>query len=119
MKREKNLETMLVITVGLLVLHVVFKEKNILIGALIIGLIGVFSDFLSDKITWAWLKIAEVMGRISSTILLSVVFFVFLMPIAFLFRLTRKDLLKLKSPEGTVYQERNHLFVAKDLENVW
>ena len=119
MKREKNLETMLVITVGLLVLHVVFKTKALLIASLVIGLIGVFSDFLSDKINWLWTKFAQFLGNINAKILLSAIFFVFLTPIAFLFKLTKKDNLKLKAQKGTVYEERNHLYVAKDLENVW
>lgn len=124
MKREKNLETMLVITVGMLVLYFVFREKtwsnNLLIASLVIGLIGVFSDFLSEKVAWVWGKIAHYLGTFNSYVLLSVIFFVFLTPVAFLFKLTRKDSLKLKAQKnGTVYEERNHLYVAKDVENVW
>jgi len=106
MKREKNLETMLVITVGMLVLYFVFREKtwanNLLIASLVIGLI------------------AHYLGTFNSYVLLSIIFFVFLTPVAFLFKLTRKDSLKLKAQKnGTVYEERNHLYVAKDVENVW
>lgn len=124
MKREKNLETMLVITVGMLVLYFVFREKtwsnNLLITSLVIGLIGVFSDFLSEKVAWVWGKIAHYLGTFNSYVLLSIIFFVFLTPVAFLFKLTRKDSLKLKAQKnGTVYEERNHLYVAKDVENVW
>ncbi|PWK26352.1 hypothetical protein LV89_02523 [Arcicella aurantiaca] len=124
MKREKNLETMLVITVGMLVLYFVFREKtwanNLLIASLVIGLIGVFSDFLSEKVAWVWGKIAHYLGTFNSYVLLSIIFFVFLTPVAFLFKLTRKDSLKLKAQKnGTVYEERNHLYVAKDVENVW
>jgi polyferredoxin len=124
MKREKNLETMLVITVGMLVLYFIFKSKSwsnyLLITSLVIGLIGVFSDFLSEKVAWVWGKIAHILGTFNSYVLLSVIFFVFLTPVAFLFKLTRKDSLKLKAQKnGTVYEERNHLYVAKDLENVW
>lgn len=115
---------MLVITVGMLVLFFVFKQKTwgsyFLTTSLVIGLIGVFSNFLSEKVAWVWGKIAHIMGTFNSYVLLSVIFFVFLTPVAFLFKLTRKDLLKLKAQKnGTVYEERNHLYVAKDLENVW
>jgi Saxitoxin biosynthesis operon protein SxtJ len=124
MKREKTIETMLVITVGMLVLYFVFKHKAwgnyFLIASLVMGLIGVFSNFLSEKVAWVWGKIAHIMGTFNSYVLLSIIFFVFLTPVAFLFKLTRKDLLKLKAQKnGTVYEERNHLYVAKDLENVW
>ena len=123
MKREKNLEAMLVITVGMLVLYFIFRQKTwsnyLLITSLVIGLIGVFSDFLSDKIAWAWGKFAHILGTFNSYWLLTVIFFVFLTPVAFLFKLTRKDNLKLKVQKDTVYEERNHLYEAKDLENVW
>ena len=123
MKREKNLEAMLVITVGMLVLYFIFRQKTwsnyLLVTSLVIGLIGVFSDFLSDKIAWAWGKFAHILGTFNSYWLLTVIFFVFLTPVAFLFKLTRKDNLKLKVQKDTVYEERNHLYEAKDLENVW
>jgi polyferredoxin len=124
MKREKTIETMLVITVGMLVLYYFFREKSwanyLLYTSLAMGLIGVFSNFLSEKVAWVWGKIAHIMGTFNSYVLLSIIFFVFLTPVAFLFKLTRKDSLKLKAQKnGTVYEERNHLYVAKDLENVW
>ena len=124
MKREKTIETMLVITVGMLVLYFVFRQRTwgnyFLIASLIFGLIGVFSNFLSEQVAWVWGKIAHYLGTFNSYVLLSVVFFVFLTPVAFLYKLTRKDTLKLKAQKnGTVYEERNHLYVAKDLENVW
>lgn len=113
---------MLVITVGLLVLHLIFKKPWLLTAALVLGLIGVFSNFLSEKITLGWMKIAEVLGRINATILLSVVFFLFLTPIAFIRRLfSKKDTLHLHDARNTptVYEERNHTYTAKDLENTW
>ena len=124
MKREKTIETMLVITVGMLVLHFVFKEKTgesyFLTASLIFGLIGVFSNFLSEQVSWVWGKIAHILGTFNSYVLLSIVFFIFLTPVAFLYKLTRKDTLRLKvQKNGTVYEERNHLYVPKDLENVW
>ena len=124
MKREKTIETMLVITVGMMVLHFVFKEKTgesyFLTASLIFGLIGVFSNFLSEQVSWVWGKIAHILGTFNSYVLLSIVFFIFLTPVAFLYKLTRKDTLRLKvQKNGTVYEERNHLYVPKDLENVW
>jgi len=122
LKRERTLETMLVITVGLLVLHLIFKKPWLLTAALVLGLIGVFSNFLSEKITLGWMKFAEVLGRINAAILLSVVFFLFVTPIAFVRKLfTRKDTLHLHDARTapTLYEERNHAYEAKDLENTW
>ncbi len=113
---------MLVITVGLLVFYLIFKKPWLLTAALVLGLIGVFSNYLSEKITLGWMKIAEVLGRINATILLSVVFFLFVTPIAFLRKvLTKKDALYLRDARNqpSIYEERNHAYTAKDLENTW
>jgi len=52
---------------------------------------------------------------------LTIIFFVFLTPIALLMRLVKKaDNLKLKPQTGdSVYDTRNHTYVAKDLSNIW
>jgi len=55
--------------------------------ALILGILGVFSDFMAEKFEWVWLKIAEILGRISSTILLS---FIFLTPLSLLMKGLKK-----------------------------
>ncbi len=122
MKREKTLETMLVITVGLLVLFLLFKKPWLLTAAVVIGLTGVFSNYLSEKITLGWTKFAEVLGRINAAVLLSAVFFLFVTPIALLRKLLGgKDTLYLRDARKapSIYEERNHAYEAKDLENTW
>lgn len=134
MKQQNTKEIVLTIVVGLLVFLYFFMPKGLLsnaeprgsllqglfIAALVIGVLGVFSDFIAEKIAWVWLKFAEILGRINSTILLSLVFFIFLTPIALLMRIFKKeDALKLKKPGASAYDERNHTYEKKDLENTW
>lgn len=119
MKREKNLETMLVITVGFLVIYLFTKNNIFLTISLVAGLIGIFSNFLSSKVTWVWNKIAHYLGLINGTILLSIIFFIILTPIAFLYKLLKKDTLKLSKQNGSIYSERNHTYQSNDLKNVW
>ncbi len=120
MKKQNNKEIILTIVVGLMVFYYFFKSPWLFNSALVLGILGVFSDFVAEKIAWVWLKIAEILGRINSTILLSLIFFIFLTPLALLMRMLKKsDSLKLKKISGSVYNERNHTFVAKDLENTW
>lgn len=126
LNREKELETILTISVGLAVAYLVTKAqgkeiKVLLTLSIVFGLIGMFSNFLTAKIAWLWTKLSEVMGAVSSKVILSLVFFLFLLPIALLSRLVgKKDNLQLKKPEvGSNYFARNHKFGAKDLENSW
>lgn len=120
MNREKNLETCLVITTGLVILWLVYPIKGLLITAIAIGIIGAFIDPLAHWINWLWYKIAEVMGAIMSRILLSIVFFGFLLPLALLSRLFNGDGLQLKKKdEGSYWTITSKKFGKKDLRDMW
>jgi saxitoxin biosynthesis operon SxtJ-like protein len=121
--REKEIETILTICVALVVIFLISKQhhKYWLTISVLLGLVGMFSKYLTSKIAWAWMKLSEGMGAVTSKIILSAIFFTFLFPIAMLSRLFKNDSsLKLKKPAGnSFYFTRNHKFEAKDLENTW
>lgn len=119
MTKEKNLETILTIAVGFIVLFFVFGKQWLLYVALGVGLSGMFSDFLSSKISWAWYKLAEVMGMIVPKILLTIVFYLFLFPIALLSRISNKDPMKLKKGYSSYYADRTTKFKKEDFEKTW
>lgn len=120
--QKNNSKTVLTIVVGLIVFYFIFKSIYLLYGALAIGILSVFSSFVEEKISLFWLKLAEWLGFINSKVILTVVFFFILFPIAMLSRLLRgnKTLGLKKQQEGkSYYKERNHTYQAKDLENSW
>ena len=121
MKRAKQLETIISIILGLSVILLISKNKNVLISIIILASIGLFSTYLTGKIHFLWTKFSEILGGIMSKVILSLLFFLFLFPIALLSRLfTKKDALQLKrTTEPTYYTTRNHLYTAEDLENPW
>lgn len=119
MNKEKKMESLLIITAGFIVLFFSFKVKIFLLVALLVAVLGALSDFFADKITWVWFKIAEVLGWINSRILLGVVFYCFLFPIAMLMRVLNKGSIKFKKSNSTYYSERNHMYKPEDMENVW
>jgi hypothetical protein len=115
----KSLETILVLVAALIIFFWVFNKKIFLLVALLLILIATSSDSLNNKVTWAWLKFSELLGKVMSKVILSVVYFVVLLPIAFLYKLTGKDPLLLKKRTGSYYFERNHQYSKKDIENIW
>ncbi|MCW5906959.1 MAG: hypothetical protein KIS94_03805 [Chitinophagales bacterium] len=124
LNREKELEVILTICVGLLVVYFFTKQQYnwLIVVAIVLGLAGAFSKTLTAKIAWLWIKIGEAMGFVMSKVILSLIFFGFLLPVALLSRLFSggKDSLQLKrKATGSYYTERNHTYQAKDLENVW
>lgn len=81
---------------------------------------GILSDFLVHWFAFGWLKLGEVLGFINSRILLGVVFFIFLTPLAWIQRLRTGDKLQLKKKkEGSYFVERDHTYEPKDLEKMW
>ena len=117
--RLKSLETILVLVAALIIFFWLFNKKIFLLVALFLILIATSSDSLTNKITWAWLKFSELLGKVMSKVILSVVYFVVLLPIAFLYKLTGKDPLFLKKRIDSYYFERNHQYSKKDIENIW
>ena len=123
LNREKELETILTLCVALVVFFFLTHQQHkwMLLASIVLGVIGMFSKFLTAKIAWAWMKLAEVMGNVNSRIILTVVFYVFLFPIAAVSKVFgNKSSLQLKKSNGDSYFfSRNHKFESKDLENGW
>lgn len=121
MASEEKSKAQLVIVTGMLVFYFIFKKDWLLYVGLFVGLAGVFVPFIGDLIVKGWYKLAELLGYINSRILLSLIFFVVLFPVAVLARMGRgKNLLGLKKEDRqSAFTERNHRYEAKDLKNVW
>lgn len=122
--REKEIETILVLCVALVVIFFITgKQHNYLLTiSVALGLIGMFSRDLTAKISWAWLKLGEMMGAVMSKVILSIIFFGFLFPLALLSRLFsgNKNTLQLKKgSEPSYYFTRNHKYLPEDLKNLW
>ncbi len=119
-KKGRASETCLVIATGLLVIYLLQPAKPLIYAAIALGVVGAFVPSIAKWVDWAWYKLAEGMGWVMSKVMLSVVFFLFLFPIALLSRVFgKKDSLQLKKKSGSYWTERNHSYEAKDLENVW
>jgi hypothetical protein len=119
-QNKDRFKTILVIVIGLLTLSMIFKLPLLEKIAFGIGAISIVIPVAAKWIEWAWLKLALGLGWINSRILLSVVYFGFLLPIAWLSRLFTKDPLMLKGNKlPSMYITRDHLYKKEDLENIW
>jgi hypothetical protein len=117
---QDRFKTILVIVTGLLALALIFKVQWLLYIALAVGACAVFSSAAAKGIEWAWIKLATFLGWVNSRILLSVIYFVFLLPLAWISRLFTKDPLVLRRRNtSSLFVTRNHQYTKKDLENIW
>jgi hypothetical protein len=117
---QDRFKTILVIVTGLLALAIIFHLQWLMYIALLVGVASVFSGMAAKGIEWAWIKLATFLGWINSRILLSIIYFVFLLPLAWISRLFTKDPLTLhRKKTASLFVTRNHLYSKKDLENIW
>lgn len=120
MQSQDRYKTILVIVTGLLAIGWIFGIPLLGKIAVCIGLICIFIPAAAKAIEWLWFKIALGLGWVNSRILLSIIYFAFLLPIAWLSRLFTKDPLAVKrGTRSTLFVTRDHLYTGKDLENIW
>ena len=97
----KAKSTILVIVVGFIIIYAYSKNFNFLKVSIIIGLLGVISDKASLFIDKIWFKISHILSLIIPNILLGLIFYLILFPIALLSRLFgNKDPLSLKNNQN-------------------
>lgn len=119
MKKEKILEAILVITTGFIVLFAVLGKEWMLFVATASGLVGLLIPWLAAIVANVWYKIGEVLGFVVSKVVLFLLFYVLLTPIAFFYRLFNHDTLLLKRQNRSLWSDRNHMFQSTDLKNSW
>ena len=91
----------------LISLHPLINQENIRIWALIISLIFLILGLLNSKIlnpfNKLWFKFGIILGRIISPLVMGIIFFFVVTPIALLMKLLKKDLLNLKFNKTKTY----------------
>lgn len=113
-------QTILVITVGFLIIHFFSGWKWALNISLIVGVLGLFSDYLAEKIDYLWMKLTWVLSMIVPNILLSLIFYIFLTPIAILSRVFgEKNQLSLKNTKDSLFKDNIKPFDKTSFEKTW
>lgn len=120
-KNQKNpTKTVLIITVGFIIVFLLSKWPWAIYVALIVGVFGSFSDFASAKIDWAWMKLTSLLSYFIPNILLTIVFYLFLTPIALISHLfTKKDQLHLKNNEESLFNSNNKIYDHESFHKTW
>lgn len=114
------IKTVLTITLGMLVIYFITKWKWSLNLALVVGILGLFSKYLATKIDFLWMKLTWVLSLIVPNILLTIVFFLALTPIAWFSKLFgKKNQLSVKNRSDSLFKEYNKQFEKASFEKVW
>jgi hypothetical protein len=95
------------------------KREFFLAAAAVIHVVNMIVPQVFRPTAQVWLGLSHAIGTVTSKFLLSLVFFLVVTPISAIRKIMKKDSLKLlafKAGRGTTMLERNHTFVAQDLD---
>jgi len=98
------------------------KDNNLMIAAFMLTLATIIVPILFFPFAVFWFALAEVLRRISTALLLGIVFFFIVMPVGLIRKVGGFDNLKLKEfkkGRQSVMIVRNHTFTSEDLTNTF
>lgn len=118
MTREKALETIVVLALGAIVLSFWLEVDAALYVA--VGLLSI--AVISRSLTWwigkVWLGFSHYFGMVMNTVIMFVLFYMFLFPISLFQKLFGGNQI-LKKKEGSYFHKREYLFTIRDIEKPW
>jgi FtsH-binding integral membrane protein len=116
--RKENVESGLAFIVILLLVSLVLQSTLIVkisIGLLLLVMVLPAAFY---PISLIWLNLSRVLGKMSSFVLLTLIFLLIVTPVGLIRRLIAKDKLRLtqfKQSTSSVFEERNHRFAKDDI----
>ena len=98
------------------------KSDLYIIAVIILSLVTLLAPILFYPFAAVWYALGHILNYCSSRLLLTVIFFVVVVPVAFIRRISGKDSLKLrqfKKEKGSVLVVRDHLYSKEDLRHTF
>ncbi len=119
-EQKEPFRTILTISTGFLIIYFFSNWSVAFWIALGTSIAGLFSSFLRKWIIKLWFKLAWVLSLIIPNILLSVIFFFILTPIAFLYKwFGNKDPLMLSNHDESTFRDVDKSFDKSYFERPW
>jgi len=118
--KDQSRDTGMAMVLLVLILAIRVRRDGYLYAAIALQVVNMVVPQIFRPVAVLWLGFADLLGAIMPKVLLSIVFFLVVTPVAILRRLAGKDSLKLrafKAGKGSIMLERNHKFSASDLES--
>jgi len=104
----------------ILLLLTVFVDQFYIKPAILSLLICMIYPDIFKTFAFIWFKLSAILGYVASKVLLSILFFIFVLPIGLIRKLFGSDALQLKawqSGNQSVFINRNHLFTSGDIQH--
>ena len=120
--KKQSGEFGLVAILATLFLALYFKKNEYVVVAFVLTFITLVVPGLFYPFAVFWFGLSKILNAISSRIMMAIVFFLVLTPIALIRKLTGVDSLKIKEfkkNKQSVMIQRDHLYTGADLENTF
>jgi hypothetical protein len=117
--KDQSRDTGMAMVLLFLLIFVTRKREGWLFIAMGLHVLNMIVPQVYRPIAVLWLGLSDLLGAVVPKIMLGILFFVVVTPIGLFRRMLGRDALKLrdfKGGDGSVMLQRNHLFVAQDLE---
>jgi hypothetical protein len=118
--KKENTESGLALVIILLIVSLILQSTFIIKISIGLILLIMVIPVIFYPISLIWLNLSHLLGKISSFLLLTLIFFFVVTPVALFRKMIGKDRLRLsqfKEKTTSVFEERNHRFVKDDLLN--
>jgi len=117
--RREFVDTGMALTLICLLLGLGLREHGWLVAAIVLLVVNMTAPTLYKLPAKVWFAFSHLLGTVMSKVILSVVFFGLVTPLALVRRLSGHDLMNLRGwkKQGSVFVTRNHTYTAKELEH--
>jgi Saxitoxin biosynthesis operon protein SxtJ len=119
--RINTLKTIAVLSVALIGAYLVFGSRWLIWAALFLSLGNAFESRITAAIARYWMKFAAVLGSFNSKVILTIIYFAVLTPVAFLFRIFNRPLVDhfRANKRASYFDELNKTYQKSDFEKMW
>jgi hypothetical protein len=119
--RIDTLKTIAVLSVALIGAYLVFGSPWLIWAALFLSLGNAFESRITAAIARYWMKFAAVLGSFNSKVILTIIYFAVLTPVAFLFRIFNRPLVDhfRANKRASYFDELNKTYQKSDFEKMW
>lgn len=121
MTNAESSKTLSVIALALMVGYYLFKVEILLHIVFALIFLIVFPNRISKTLATAWLKFSEFLGRVNSKIILTMIYFVVLVPVSFCYRRFNRNLVDYFAGRNldSFYVDSNRIHSRESFEKTW
>ncbi len=117
---EKCKDSGLALVLLCLICYQIWHLPILILSAIIFLVIAMTYPPFFQPFAIFWFGVSTSLGTVISKVILTVLFFVLVLPVGLVRRVTGKDSMRItswKKGKESVFRKRDHRFVAKDLEH--